>query len=171
MNASIWCVRMPCMLGWFEKHGCCRWNSGETCKSRPSEPVSPRRDNQGFAQTPFTREVAQATRSRFWASRQLAQARGVSPKRDLALLMPLILCPRLDGGGTRLSESVSPERGAGRDSVVFGCLLVPEWFVLVEYDCMMSDMYIMEREVYLAWFMNCKWWVGMRIGMWIKWDG
>jgi len=22
---------MPCMLGWFEIHGCCRWNSGETC--------------------------------------------------------------------------------------------------------------------------------------------
>jgi len=49
------------------------------------------------------------------------------------------------------------------------------WFLndlfLVEYDCMMSDMYIMEHEVYLAWFMNCRWWVGMRIGMWIKWDG
>jgi len=72
--------------------------------------ILPRRDNQGFAQTPFTREVAQATRSTFWASRQLAQARGVSPKRDPALLMPLILCPRLGGGGTRLSETVSPER-------------------------------------------------------------
>jgi len=35
----------------------------------------------------------------------------------------------------------------------------------------MSDMYKMEHEVYLAWFINCRWWVGMRIGMWIKWDG
>ncbi|QCD92135.1 hypothetical protein DEO72_LG5g196 [Vigna unguiculata] len=47
---------------------------------------------------------------KLWASRQLAHARGVSPKRDPALLMPLILCPRLSGGGARLSETVSPER-------------------------------------------------------------
>jgi len=46
----------------------------------------------------------------FWASRQLAQARGVSPKRDPALSMLAFLCPRLGGGGTRLSETASPER-------------------------------------------------------------
>jgi len=40
--------------------------------------------------------------------------------------MPLILCPRLGGGGTHLSETPQPERGAGRDNVVFGCPLVPE---------------------------------------------
>ncbi|QCD86285.1 hypothetical protein DEO72_LG3g806 [Vigna unguiculata] len=42
---------------------------------------------------------------------QLAPARGISPKRDPALLMLLFLCPCLGGGGgARLSETVSPER-------------------------------------------------------------
>jgi len=52
--------------------------------------------------------------------------------------------------GPRLSETVSPERGAGQDSAVIGCLFVPEWSVLVGYECMMSDMYIMEYEVYVV---------------------
>jgi len=46
----------------------------------------------------------------FWASRQLAQARGISLKRDPALPMLLLLCPRLGEGEARLSEHVSPER-------------------------------------------------------------
>jgi len=40
--------------------------------------------------------------------------------------MPLILCPRLGGGGTRLSETASPERGAGRGSAVFWMFVVPK---------------------------------------------
>ncbi|QCE14213.1 hypothetical protein DEO72_LG11g1212 [Vigna unguiculata] len=44
------------------------------------------------------------------ASRQLAQARGVSPNRDPALLMPLILCSRLGRGGACLTETVSPKQ-------------------------------------------------------------
>jgi len=43
--------------------------------------------------------VAQATCCGFWASRQLAQARGISLKRDPALPTHLFLCPRLGGGG------------------------------------------------------------------------
>jgi len=68
-----------------------------------------------------------------------------------------------------LSETPQSERGAGRDSAAIGCLFVPEWSVLVEYDCMMSDMYIMEYEVCLAWFINCVWRVGYDIGMWNEW--
>ena len=42
-------------------------NLAQASQSRLGETIrdSPRRDNQGFAQTPFTREVAQATRSKF----------------------------------------------------------------------------------------------------------
>jgi len=51
--------------------------------------------------------VAQATRCDFWASRQLAQARGISLKRDPALLMLLFLRPRLGGGGGSLERDPS----------------------------------------------------------------
>jgi len=41
-------------------------------------------DGRELAQNLFTRKVAQATSSTFWASEHLAKARGVSPKRDPA---------------------------------------------------------------------------------------
>jgi len=47
----------------------------------------------------------------FWASRQLAQARGISLKRDPVMPTYLFLYSRLGEGETRLSEHVSPERG------------------------------------------------------------
>ena len=53
----------------------------------------------------------------FWASRHLAQARGISLKRDPVMPTHLILCPRLGEGEARLSETSSlseipqPERG------------------------------------------------------------
>jgi len=40
--------------------------------------------------------------------------------------MLLFLCPRLGGGGARLSETPQPERGAERDSAVIKCPFVPE---------------------------------------------
>ncbi|QCE07513.1 hypothetical protein DEO72_LG9g2533 [Vigna unguiculata] len=48
---------------------------------------------------------------------------------------------------SRLSETPQPERGAGRGSAVIEYLFVLEWSVLVGYECMMSDMYIMEYEL------------------------
>jgi len=51
---------------------------------------------------------------------------------------------------SRLSEIPQPERGAGRGSVVIEYLFILEWSVLVGYECMMSDMYIMEYEVYMV---------------------
>jgi len=111
----------------------------------------------------------------FWASRQLAPARGISLKRDPALLMPLLLCSCLGEGGARLSEHLSPERDPSAWARCWArpyCIwmsVVPEWSVLAEYDCMMNDMYMMEHEVCLAWFMNCIWRVGFDIGMWNEW--
>jgi len=46
----------------------------------------------------------------FWASKQLAQARGVSLNRDPVLFPILFSSPRLGEGGARLSEHVSLER-------------------------------------------------------------
>jgi len=125
------------------------------------------------------RVVAQATRVCFKRAHNSPRRGGVSPKRDPALFSCSYLSPRLGGGGlawarlSRLSKIPQPERGAGRDSAVIGYLFVPEWSVLVEYDCMMSDMYIMEHEVCLAWFMNFVWRVGYDIGMgneWVVWN-
>ena len=87
------------------------------------------------------RVVAQATRVCFWASTQLTQARGVSPKRDPVLLSCSCLSPCLGGGGlawarlSRLSETPQPERGAGRDSAVFGWLVYFWMICLVGYEC------------------------------------
>jgi len=67
-----------------------------------------------------------------------------------------LLSPRLGGRGlvwarlSRLSEIPQPERGAGRGSTVIEYLFILEWSVLVGYECMMSDMYIMEYEVYVV---------------------
>jgi len=119
----------------------------------------------------FARKVSQATHSNFWASKQLAQARGVSPKRDPALLSCFRFEPSPRRRGTRLSETPQPERGAGRDNAVIGCLFISGWSVLVGYECMMRDMYMREYDVYVAWFMNYKWWVGMKVGMRTKWVG
>jgi len=97
-------MRTLCMFGWFEKHGYSRWTSDETCKSRPSESVSPRRDETGSSPRTFARKVAQATSSASWASEHLAQARGVSPKRDPVMFPGCFIepSPRRRGG--------SPER-------------------------------------------------------------
>jgi len=46
----------------------------------------------------------------FWASEHLAQARGVSPKRDPASASASFSSPRLGEGGARVSEYVSAER-------------------------------------------------------------
>jgi len=58
------------MLGWIGidvwvwVYGCCREESGETWRSRPSDPVSPRRDLQKQVQA-RARALAQAGSSRF----------------------------------------------------------------------------------------------------------
>jgi len=78
---------------------------------------------------------------KFWASEHLAQVRGVSPKRDPALRLDALFEPSPRRRGlawaktSRLSEAPQPERGAGQDSVVFGCLFISGWSVLVGYEC------------------------------------
>ncbi|QCD82932.1 hypothetical protein DEO72_LG2g3274 [Vigna unguiculata] len=56
------------------------FSRGELWFSRPSEPVSPRRDQQRLAQD-VSRERS-LRRPTLLLSEHLAQARGVSPKRD-----------------------------------------------------------------------------------------
>jgi len=83
----------------------------------------------------------------FWASRKLAQARGVSPKRDPALLSYSFLSPRLGGGGlalaglSRLSEIPQPWRGAGRNSVVFLDVCC-SWMVCFGWVWMYDEWYV-----------------------------
>jgi len=85
-------------------------NSDETCKSRPSESISPRRDETGSSPKFFARNVARAARSTF-------ERAGNSPKREGSRLSEIPCCPcpcfwrsRLGEGEARLSEHVSPER-------------------------------------------------------------
>ena len=118
------------------KHGCSRWTSDETCKSRPSESVSPRRDETGSSPKAPARKVAQATCSTFWASEHLAQARGVSPKRDPALLpaSPFEPSPRRTGGSperARLAwaRTLSLSEGLGEAVRCLGVrLFLDDWY-------------------------------------------
>jgi len=115
----------------------------------------------------------------FWASRQLAQARGISLKRDPALLLPLFLAlsPRRGGGSPERAclawaRPLSLSEMLGETVLCFGCLMFPEWTMLAEYDCVMMDMYIMEYEIYIwhdSWIVDE--WIGMRLGMRNKWMG
>jgi len=50
-------------------------NSGETCESRPSGSISPRRDEQGLAQTLLREWSPRRPAHEFWASEYLVQAR------------------------------------------------------------------------------------------------
>ena len=106
---------------------CCRWKQWRALINSPKRASLAQARLTEARLSLFPRMVAQATRSDFWASKQLAQARGISLKRDPALLMLLFLCPRLGGGVARLSETPQPERGAGWDSDVIGCLFISGW--------------------------------------------
>ena len=65
----VWCV----VLVWWVR--LLQENSGETCYSRPSEPVSPRWDDRDSPRTIFARKVAQATSSTF-------ERASTSPRRE-----------------------------------------------------------------------------------------
>ncbi|QCE00957.1 hypothetical protein DEO72_LG7g2248 [Vigna unguiculata] len=67
-------------------------NLAQTSQSRLSE-------MNGSSPETFARKVAQATSSMFWANEHLAQARGVSPKRDPACAPAPFLSPHLGGEG------------------------------------------------------------------------
>jgi len=120
-------------------------------------------ESSGGSPKPFSPKVTQAANSLFWASKQLAQAKGVSPKRDPTLFSVPVLSPRLGERGTRLSETVSPERGAGRDNMWFGYLVAFVWLVMV-WVCLLGwdihihtyiHIYIMDCHVCVTKFMKC----------------
>jgi len=64
------------------------WNSGETCKSLPSEPVSPRRDKQGFAHASLRERLLKRPAQNF-------KRAGNSPRREGSRLseIPRCSCP------------------------------------------------------------------------------
>ena len=64
----------------------------------------------------------------------------------------------------RLSETLQPERGAGRGSVVLGCLLVLDDWHLLGYDCY-DEKYVMNCYVWVIWFMDGEWWVWYKLDM------
>ena len=105
------------------------------------------------------RVVAQATRVCFWASKQLAQARGVSPKRDPALLSCSCLSPRLGGGGLTWARPLSLSEVLGETALCLDVCLVLNDLFWLGMNVMMRDMYIMECDAYVTWFMNYKWWI------------
>jgi len=87
-----WCVAILVLNAWNccmsmlfgLKCGSVAGNSGETCESRPSGSISPRRDEHELAQTLLRESSPRRPAHEFWASEYLAQARRVSPKRDPA---------------------------------------------------------------------------------------
>ena len=73
--------------------------------------ISPRRVWRRLAQTLFAKGRPGDLLFIFWANEPLAQARGISPKRDPAVVPISCFEPSPRRRGTRLSETVSPERG------------------------------------------------------------
>jgi len=123
--------------------------------------------------------VAQATCCGFWASRQLAQVRGISLKRDPALPTHLLLCSRLARGRlawastSRLSETPQPERDPSAWARCWARLCcvgmsIGPWMICFGWVWLYEEwsVYIMEHEVYFwhdSWI--CGWGVGMRLSM------
>ena len=71
-----YCECMEClgMLVWIRMGGCCRETVTRNWCSRPSEPVSPKRELQKQAR--FTLELSLRQKALIWARWRLAQARG-----------------------------------------------------------------------------------------------
>ena len=86
----------------------------------------------------------------FWASRPLAQARGISLKRDPVMPTHQFLCSRLGEGRLAWASHLAWARPLslgemlGEAVLCFGLLMFPVWSVLIGHDCVMMYMYIME---------------------------
>ena len=128
------------------------------------------------------RKVAQATSLTCWASEHLAQARGVSPKRDptYAPAPPFEPSPRRRGA--RLSSPVSPERDPSAwardlgETVwwLVGCLLFYDWKCLgmtatVKYMYKCMFLCLTNRYICMTWFISDEKWVLWELGMWNEW--
>ena len=118
----------------------------------------------------FTQAVAQATHVLF-------ERVSVSSKREGSRLseipreatVPLFEPSPRRGGiawvrASRLSETLQPKRGAGRGSVVLGCLLFSDDWHLLGYDCY-DKKYVVNYYVWVIWFMDGEWWVWNELGM------
>ena len=136
MDKSLfWCVE--CLVCWvvFGKHICYRWirvravNLVQASRARLSE------SDEGSPK-PFFVRGRPSDLLNFWASEHLAQARGVSPKRDPALFSWCFFEPSPRRMGlawasmSRLSETLQPEQGAGRGSARWNCFLGFVWKML-----------------------------------------
>ena len=125
-------------------------NSGETCWSRPSEPVSLGEMNRDSLKPSVRERSLRRPTQFFWASEYLAQARGVSPKRDPALAPVSFFepSPRWRGlvwaSTSRLSKTLQPEQGVGRGNTLFGCLVAFGWLIFVWVWLLCWEIYIMD---------------------------
>jgi len=103
----------------------------------------------------------------FWASEHLAQARGVSPKRDPAWgYCSPFSSPRLGEGGSLEQESLawarpfSLSKELGEGSVVFGCFLFLDGWHLLGYNCYGKNMWwtiCMSDVIHGWWMMGLVW--------------
>jgi len=153
------------MLGWVGVGGFYRRtvarpnNLAQASQSRPN---------------PFTRKVAQATRSTFWASKHLAQARRVSPKRDLALAPGSSFEPSPRRRGPVWARPFGLSEGLGKTGrCLVSWLLLNDWN-LFGYDCcdeIHVRMYVYMHNGLLSMHdMIHEWWMTDIVETWhVKW--
>ena len=144
-----WTVARPVNLAQASRSRLGEMKQGDLCtKSRPGDSLT------------------------FWASWPLAQARGISLKRDPVMATPLFLCPRLGEGRLAWASHLAWARPLslgemlGETALCIGLLMLPVWSVLIGHDYVMMYMYIMEYETYVwhdSWLVGE--WVGMRLSM------
>jgi len=112
-----------------------RESSGEHWFSRPSEHVSPRRDYRELGWI-FCARYRLSDAFPFWASHILAQARRARLSERAQEATVPVFEPSLRRRGlawarvSRLSETLQPERGVGRDNVMFDSFPWP-WMVML----------------------------------------
>ena len=93
----------------------------------------------------------------FWASTQLAQAREGSRLSETRVAFLFLLSPRLGGRGLVWARPLSLSEVLGETVRWLNICLFLNGLFWVGYECMMSDRYVMEYEVYVVWSLDYKW--------------
>ena len=140
-----WCDAILVLNAWICRWICCLAGARDCCRKTVARPAN-------LAQASQSRlgEMSRGSPKPYYARGRLGdpliifERASISSKREGSRLSK-ILCgfpdalssPRLGEGGlawartSRLSETLQPERGAGRGSTLFGCLFVLGWLVFV----------------------------------------
>jgi len=109
LNSSFWCVKVLCMIGWSIKHALCRCEQWWTLLDSPRRAcLAQARCAKARPELP-ARVVAQATRVCFERAHNSSRREGSRLSEiPRCLFVPVEPSPRRKG--TRLGETVSPER-------------------------------------------------------------